>query len=491
MGVRKFCTADWLVAALAGGIGAIYFWVRDYLHIGSASTLAAWAVVMALLVTVLVSLAHKRSNIGWFHPLSLPLATITVMSLGAPLWVYSTHGSVGLLYDTGHQPTSVSTLAVAVSVTACAALSLSVAGYLAGVGAAFALTGQPWPGVGDRGGPAFRYQDMRRAGLRLMAAGAALQLVTAALQRGVEYGANQLQYGPASVLGPGAATAFLVGLILVTLPGCRAWQPSGLRHLLRASEWTAMSLYGLAVAASGERAGLIAPAVYLAWVYGTQVRAIALRWVVAWVLVALLIGATISNYRDHDGLSPGAPGAVERGAVADISSPAWLTQQTVIAVPSETGYTHGSTYLAAVESQLPGPLAREMGVHARTASAVFRAIIGFFNPNQGFAESYPSEAYLNFGLAGCLGAGVFLGVLMGWAWRSRRDSPMRPRDLLYPVLLAGFVYGFRSDALAQIKDVLYPMVALWVLMRWYRLPPTTAPGSVRTGANGAWQRTSA
>jgi hypothetical protein len=58
---------------------------------------------------------------------------------------------------------------------------------------------------------------------------------------------------------------------------------------------------------------------------------------------------------------------------------------------------------------------------------------------------------------------------MGWAWRKRREKATRARDLLYPVLLAGLVYGFRSDALTQIKDVLYPMVAMWVFMGWYRL----------------------
>ena len=42
-------------------------------------------------------------------------------------------------------------------------------------------------------------------------------------------------------------------------------------------------------------------------------------------------------------------------------------------------------------------------------------------------------------------------------------------DVLYPVLLAGLVYGFRSDALTQIKDVLYPMLIVTALMGWYRV----------------------
>jgi hypothetical protein len=72
---------------------------------------------------------------------------------------------------------------------------------------------------------------------------------------------------------------------------------------------------------------------------------------------------------------------------------------------------------------------------------------------------------------------------MGWAWQKRRVTATRPRDLLYPVLLAGLVYGFRSDALTQIKDVLYPMLAVGVLMGWYRLRSTAVgqlPAAVRT-----------
>jgi hypothetical protein len=112
-----------------------------------------------------------------------------------------------------------------------------------------------------------------------------------------------------------------------------------------------------------------------------------------------------------------------------------------------------------------------------------RNIIGFSDPNQGFAESLPSEAYLNFGLAGCVGAGLFLGALMGWAWRKHQATAARARDLLYPVLLAGLIGGFRSDAWAQIKEVLYPMLIVWVLMGLYRGSPTI--GRLPTAKNQA------
>ncbi len=374
---------------------------------------------------------------------------------------------------------------MAVSVTACEALALVIVGYMIGVGAAFALTSQAKPTAVDQRCPTFRYRDMRNAGLSLMAVAAVSQLAVAALARGTAYGANQLAYGLPSILSAGAAPALLAGLMLVTVTAPQV-KPRRVWNLLRGWEWVALSLYILAVALIGERAGLIAPIVYFAWVYSTQVRVIPLRWITAVALLALIAGSVLTSYRANDGLSPGSPGVIARRAVGTVNSPAWLTQQTVIHVPSTVGYMHGSTYLAAVESQLPGPLARTVGAPTRTASAVFRNITGFFNPNEGFAESYPSEAYLNFGLGGCLGAGLFLGALMGWAWRKCRETATRSRDLLYPVLLAGLVYGFRSDALTQIKDVLYPMLAVSLLMGWHRLRST---GVGRLPAAGQDHRT--
>jgi O-antigen polysaccharide polymerase Wzy len=457
------------ISLVVAAAGAVYIEALNDLHTNSVGTLATWVAALVLVVAAFVALAHKGRHAGWFHPLSLPFATLAVMSLGAALWVYFTHEAVGLLYDPGYGPVIASTLAVAVSVTAGEALTLVVVGYIVGAGAAFALTKQANSTVVEQRWPMFRYRDMRRAGLTLMVLGAVSQLAVVALTRGSTYGANQVHYGLASILSNSAATALFVGLILVTLTASHTTKPRRLRNLLRGSEWAALSLYISAVALTGDRAGLIAPIVYLAWIYSTQVRVIPLKWIVAGVLLALVCGTVIANYRQGDGLSPGSPKVVIQNAVGDVSSSAWLTEQTVIYVPFTDGYMHGSTYLAAVESQLPGPVARAVGAPTRTASAVFRNIIGFADPNQGFAESYPSEAYLNFGLVGCLGAGIFLGALMGWAWRKRRMTATRPRDLLYPVLLAGLVYGLRSDALTQIKDVLYPMLALCALMRWYRL----------------------
>jgi hypothetical protein len=467
-----------LVAIVISGIS---IWTPGRVRANSAGSLGSWVAALALIIAVLGILARKGRHAGWFHPLSLPLATIAVMSLGAPLWVYFTHQPVGLLYDPGYLEPGASSLAAAVSVTACEALSLVVIGYIVGASATLVMTGHLVQTNSSRPWPLFRYREMRLAGLTLMTTGALAQLVVAGLTRGHAYGANQLQYGATSILGVAASTLLLAGLILATLKDDRSLQPVRMTELLKVREWAALLLYLLAVAVTGQRAGLIGPIVYIAWAYSTRVRVIPLKWIVVTILLALVGGAVISNYRANDGLSPGSPMAVARSAIASTSSSAWLAQQTVIHVPSDVNYMHGATYLAALEGQLPGPLSRTIGAPARTASAVFRNIIGYSDPNQGFAESYSSEAYLNFGLVGCLGAGLFLGALMGWAWRRSETIAASARNVLYPVLLAGLIGGFRSDALAQIKQVLYPMLLLALLMAWHRLRPQSVQMPVREG----------
>jgi len=428
----------------------------------SPEALAGWAVVIVVLVAAAARLS--RRDAGWFHPLALPLVALAVMSLAAPLCVYLARQPVGLLYDPGHPPGFPSPLAVPLSLMACEALVLVLVGYISGVVATCALVTPVVPR--DLSMPAFR-PEVRRAGLVLLAAGACAELVVAYLSRGTSYGADQFSYGTPALLQHAAATALLAGLITVTLT---EGKPRRLREVLRGREWALLAAYLLAVALTGARGGLIPPLVFLAWVYAIRIRSITLRQVTVIFAVALVVGAVIVGYRSGDGQFPTSPAVVAARAISAVSSSAWLTQQTVADVPSEYTYTRGSTYVAAVEGQLPGPLARRFGATGRTASSVFRDIIGFTDPGQGFAESLPSEAYLNFGLAGCLWAGLLFGLLMGWASRKARAYPLRPRDLLYPVLLAGLIAGFRSDALAQVKEVLYPLLVIAPLMAWYRLP---------------------
>jgi hypothetical protein len=421
---------------------------------------------------------HRGYHAGWFHPLSLPLALIAVMSLAAPCWVYFTHESVGLIYATGYAPVDGSDLDVALSVSACLALALVVCGYMIGAATVLIVATAPaqrtkferHTGLTDVA--SLRYRSARRAGMVLMWLAGMAQVFAAALERGTPYGVNQFQYGVPAILAPAAASALLGGLIVTQVASCRLSMPRSFREILGGvGPWFALGTYLVAVALTGGRGGLIPPLVYLGWAYSLKVHRISLMRMAIVLGVGIVIASVVVSYRDGTGLAPGSPVAIAQDTVDSVSSSAWLTEQTVLRVPEEVGYMHGSTYLAAVEAQLPGPLSRATGAPNRTASAVFRDIIDYNNPDQGFAESLPSEAYLNFGLIGCAGAGLVLGLIMGLAWVASEENKWSSREVWYGVLLAGLMTGFRADAVAQIKDILYPMLVVWVLLAWCRVAP--------------------
>jgi hypothetical protein len=265
-------------------------------------------------------------------------------------------------------------------------------GYAVGVCGLRLLTSRPRSAALGPRSPAFRFADMRRAGLSFMGLGAVLQLAVAVMTRGAAYGVDQVQYGLPAMLTPAATTSFMAGLIAVTVVASHTCAPSRLRSLLHVPEWLMLALYFAGVAVTGQRGQLIAPVVYLAWVFGTRIRPIKLSWILIGLVCTLTVTAIISNYRDGQGVLPSSPSAVVQTALSDASFSAWLTEQTARHVPASYPFAHGSTYVAAVEGQLPGPVSRVVGAPTRTASAVFRQIIDFSDPNQGFAESYPSEA---------------------------------------------------------------------------------------------------
>jgi hypothetical protein len=84
------------IALAITAAGIVVIWAINDLHSDSVGTIATWVASLVMVVSALFALAHKGRHAGWFHPLSLPLATITVMSLGTILWVYFTHQAVGL-----------------------------------------------------------------------------------------------------------------------------------------------------------------------------------------------------------------------------------------------------------------------------------------------------------------------------------------------------------------------------------------------------------
>src|SRR5580704_13827239 len=341
----------------AGGTVAVIVAAAVLVRASAAAPPAAVAVWAGGAVALVVTVTAAVGRGGWFHPLAFPLAVIAVMSLGAPVWVYLTGQCAGLLCATGSQAAALSPLAVTASARTCAALVLVVAGYLAAAASVLALA--PRAGAAAPGVPVFRHRAMRSAGLALMGFAALGEAASDALAGGASYGDAGVQYGIGTVAATAAAVALLTGLIATTLAA--AGTPRRLRDVLPGPTAALLALYALAATAGGHRGVLIAPAVYLAWVHTTQVRVISVRCAAVIAVLALAGAAALAGYRAGDGLVPRSPAAIAGSDAADVSYPAWLTQQTAQRVPEPSPYARGSTYLAAAEAQLPGPLARRTG----------------------------------------------------------------------------------------------------------------------------------
>jgi hypothetical protein len=129
-------------------------------------------------------------------------------------------------------------------------------------------------------------------------------------------------------------------------------------------------------------------------------------------------------------------------------------------VPDSEPLRLGSTYVAALQRQLPGPIALEiLGPPTDTASFELRQMLGFYDPDAGFGFSLPAEGFLNFGLVGVVGACVVTGLLLGGSYARRPAGlPDRALHVLYPLIVASLPLSLRADAVQQIKTVLYPMV---------------------------------
>jgi hypothetical protein len=95
---------------------------------------------------------------------------------------------------------------------------------------------------------------------------------------------------------------------------------------------------------------------------------------------------------------------------------------------------------------------------------VYRELVGFTDPTQGWGFSEPTEAYLNFGFIGVLILAAAIGWLFGrsFLWASASDRRGRFATYVYPLLISYLPFGLRSDALGQLKSIIYPLVIVGI-----------------------------
>jgi nucleoid DNA-binding protein len=417
------------------------------LHSVAAQIVVAGGFVGCLMVVGLRRSREARGTWDPFHPLVFPLAYVAVSFL-APIW----------LDEVMHRPLRGLGRAIPIAPGAAKLLIVGVVGFAAGAAIRH-----------RRKEPEPRADQKPVAPWRLLAFGRVLLLLPLAIS------ANRFVAGSVHSRGVGhlAANDVLSALldpteIAAVVLILAAHRMAKHDRLLARLDWCLIGGLVLLIGARGSRGNAIALMLALA-VVATSHRAKVAAVVIAAVAI-VSFGVLDLHYRSA---------AVGRDITAsstdillgDMTVAAFTTGATAAAVPKEVPYSHGRTLLAALERQLPSPVANRLfGPPTDTAAHEFREIIGFDNPNAGVGYSIPAEGYLNFGRLGVFMLCGLLGMGFAWAYSRFTSSGEKVSGLMYPVVVAALPFGLRSDSLGLIKTILYAALLMQVAVVVARVP---------------------
>jgi hypothetical protein len=267
-------------------------------------------------------------------------------------------------------------------------------------------------------------------------------------------GVNQLAVSPTDALGALLDPTEIAAVVLILA----AHRLAKNTRMLARLDWVLIGVLILLIGLRGSRGNAIALLLVLTLAH-VQRRGKVFAVAVGAIVMAVF-GVVVLQYR-----SAAAGHATSASAadilIGDMTVAGFSTGATAQIVPREVGYEHGSTLLAALERQLPSPVAIPLfGPPNDTAARQFRNLVGFDNPNQGIGYSIPAEGYLNFGRFGVFGICLVLGLAFAWAYSRFDLGAARTTRLLYPVLVAVLPFGLRSDSLGLIKSVLYAAILI-------------------------------
>ena len=434
--IFRWCAMPCLVVALSlgAGLGVVLLATSG---VERAASLEAVGLAAALAVPI--ALGGRRLLQGdWFHPLAFPSLYVAGAFLIPALYLLVVRQPLGSV-----APEDVSASLVFLFILTALGATLGI------------ILGLRFPWRRDRGDH-IRHTGLRAIGRSLLLIAVVLRLSTAAGAAGLPYGfASVADYGfDRSLDNVGIFFAF-AGVILIVVSNVRI-----VNRVTTSTDLILFATFAGATFALGSRGELVAPLLFALWAHHTYVRPV--RFLPAAVLVLTLVfvfqgvGATRVGAPFYESTS----GVVER-TLQPFNTPVQITGDLVQIVPASTDYEAGATYWAALQRQLPSfvsvPL---LGEPENTATFLYRDLIGFTNPNAGFAFALPSEAYLNFGPAGVFVIPALVGLLLGYAYRRQDQPPTRAIHLLYPVILATLPLSLRSDSVLQVKAVLYPLVII-------------------------------
>ena len=400
--------------------------------------------------TISMLLRRASGAQALFHPLGLPLAYLGLVLLSPLAYISLTNSALGLVTPEMITP------------RLAAIFFLTFAGVAVGAKAGLIISSP-----GGVAAARVKYGLMRQMGRLGMLMLLMIRLYTYLSQRGTPYGQAQFDVTFSSTLTTFQNTFALIVVIVLAVGNTQT-----IGSVLSRIDMVGLGAFIAMTLLTGQRSPLIAPAIFLAWAQHTWVRPVRPKRAVLVLLVGVLIFQSVGEVRGgqqgHSALPSSLSEGVER-TIRPLASPALVTAKVLEVVPPHP-YYDGSTYVAAIERQLPGPISRALfGYPGDTGSFVLRDLTGDTNQNQGYSFSFPTEAYLNFGILGTFLVPTAVGAVLAVAYRRTSLRPSRARHLLYPIILSSLPLSIRSDALTQLKLVLYPMATMALLFLAFRV----------------------
>jgi hypothetical protein len=444
----------------------------------------AWQIVVAgvfVAALALIGIQRSRTTSGFvdpFAPLAFPLIYVGFSFL-APLW----------LADVLGQPLRGLGRSIPIAPDTVRLLIVGVVGFAAGAMVRFRSRERS----GRRPVPPLSPERVLILGRFLLLVPLAISAERVAVGAIHHRGLHQFATSPTGTLSALIDPTEISALVLILL----AHRLSKRDRLMAPLDWVLVGALILVTGAHGSRGNAIAVLLLLTLAHAHRRRR--MLAVVVGAIVIAVFGVVVLQYRSAEAGRTVTAGAAQI-LIGDMTVAAFSTGATAAVVPRSVPYAHGATLGAALERQLPSPIANRLfGPPDDTAARRFRQFVGFTNENSGIGYSIPAEGYLNFGRFGVFGICLLLGLAFAWAYARFDFATPRTGALLYAILVAVLPFGLRSDSLGLIKSILYtaifvqlalvaarrPRKTIAGLMAWLQPRPTSAVGSPVVGSPAA------
>jgi hypothetical protein len=403
------------------------------------------AMLLAALATVggaVLAVRHTRSRGGLdpFHPLLFPTVYVAVACLAPTAYLWWAGSGVGVARRATLSPQTPQLMA------------LAVFGFLIGCGAPFArrIQAVAVDTIDDR--------ILLLGGRLLMCCPMLMStwgyLTDAVLTRGL--GQNSV-----TLLDSVRALSDMMALAAVLLLLVARYRQD--RSLLAPPDWL---LVGTVIVLSGlnGRRGAALAVMLLILLFSTLRGRLTIVRTAFGVLGVVAFAYAVVEYRNAvlGGGNPDRP--LPLVLLGDLASVMFTTGVTA-SVMSGGGFLEGSTIVAGLVRQLPGPVANALfGPPDDTGAFVFRRISGWGSDHEGYGFSLPAEGMLNFGTWGVFLVPLVYGLILAWLYSRFTPGGRRATQLMYAFAVGTLPFSIRSDVLGAVKSIFYPTVIIAIVL---------------------------